>query len=313
MVLLNARREENMRKKTILAVPSVCFWAVICVCVLGIAIGSFFDVDISRAIADVTTRGNYFAMFSPILAYAMLPAGGTCLYVGLKKKGDSFQALARLLLVFSWFMAVYYTDGYFGEKVRTTFGYIPGESSVFHAIAIWLIWAVLYALVPLIMLRLLDDSNPDKLIVVGMAILTAGIAADAVMQWFKQIGSRPRFKYLLTLEDPMSEFRNWWQMIPYLASKNDSFQSWPSGHMSIVGILFALPLLTDCMKKKSDRLNLIAFIFACAFVILCGYNRIHMTNHFLSDVSFGTLNTFLITSGICTVYMKVLEKKTSRT
>ena len=135
--------------------------------------------------------------------------------------------------------------------------------------------------------------------------------ADAVMQWFKQIGSRPRFKYLLTLEDPMSEFRNWWQMIPYLASKNDSFQSWPSGHMSIVGILFALPLLTDCMKKKSDRLNLIAFIFASAFVILCGYNRIHMTNHFLSDVSFGTLNTFLITSGICTVYMKVLEKKTS--
>lgn len=37
-----------------------------------------------------------------------------------------------------------------------------------------------------------------------------------------------------------------------------------------------------------------ASIFACAFVPLYGYNRIHMTNHFLTDVCFGTLITYLI-------------------
>jgi len=48
------------------------------------------------------------------------------------------------------------------------------------------------------MLRLLDDRDPDKLIAVGAAILIAGIAADNVNLWLKQVASRPRYKYLIT-------------------------------------------------------------------------------------------------------------------
>ena len=99
---------------------------------------------------------------------------------------------------------------------------------------------MLHYLVPFVLLRLLDDSDPDKLILDGAGLLMATIAADAVMQWLKQVGSRPRYKYLLTLEDPASEFRNWWQMIPHLADGNDNYQSWPSGRMSIVSVLYRL-------------------------------------------------------------------------
>jgi len=60
---------------------------------------------------------------------------------------------------------------------------------------------------------------------------------------------RPRYKYLITLDDPISQFRSWWQMVPNLAGSDDSFKSWPSGNM---------------------------------------------TNHFLSDVCFGTLITYII-------------------
>ena len=296
-----------MRNKTILAVPAVCFWSVIGVCLLGIGIGSFFDFDIGMAIASKTELGTYFATFSPFLAYALLPAGGACLFTGLKKKRASFRPLARVLLVFSWFMAVYYSNEYFGKNVRPLFGYTT-ESAVLASGAGWLFWAVLYAVAVFVIIRLLDDSDPDKLIAVGMTLLIASVAADAVMQWLKQVGSRPRPKYLLTLEDPASGYRNWWQMIPNLAGSNDSFQSWPSGHMSIVSVLFALPLLTDCMKKRSPRKNLIAFFLVCVFVLICGYNRMHMTNHFLSDVCFGTLNSCLLTAGICAVFMKALPK-----
>ena len=97
-------------------------------------------------------------------------------------------------------------------------------------------------------------------------------------------------------------------MIPNLAGTNDNYQSWPSGHMSIVSVLFALPVLTDCMKHRSDRKNMIAFLLVCVFVILCGYNRMHMTNHFLSDVCFGVLNTSLLTAGICTVFRKAVSR-----
>ena len=53
---------------------------------------------------------------------------------------------------------------------------------------------------------------------------------------------------------------------------------------------------------------MIAFILVCVFVILCGYNRMHMTNHFLSDVCFGTLNTSLLTAGICTVFLTAVSR-----
>ena len=47
---------------------------------------------------------------------------------------------------------------------------------------------------------------------------------------------------------------------------------------------------------------------ACAFVVLYGYNRIHMTNHFLTDVCFGTLITYLIFSAVSAAFMKGLIK-----
>ena len=65
-----------------------------------------------------------------------------------------------------------------------------------------------------------------------------------------------------------------------------------------------LPMLTDVMKKRSNRKNLIAFILSCVFVLIYGYNRIHMTNHFLSDVCFGTLITYLIYSLISTAFLR---------
>lgn len=297
-----------MSRRRILAVPAACFWSVIGISLLGIVIGSFRDFDIGMAVANKTELGTYFATFSPFLAYALYPSGGACLYVGPMKKGDAFKPLARTLLLFGWFMAVYFSNEYFGKAVRPMLGYTAGESPALLSAASWLVWAALYAWVPFAVSRLLDDSDPDKLIAVGAALWVASFAADAIMQWLKQVGSRPRPKYLLTLEDPASEFRNWWQMIPNLAGSNDSYQSWPSGHMSIVSVLFALPVLTDCMKHRSDRKNLIVFMLVCVFVILCGYNRMHMTNHFLSDVCFGTLNTSLLTAGICTVFLKALPR-----
>lgn len=89
-------------------------------------------------------------------------------------------------------------------------------------------------------------------------------------------------------------FRNWWQMVPNLAGGDDNFKSWPSGNMTIASMMFSLPMLANVMRKRSERKNVICFIIACLYVLIYGYNRIHMTNHFLSDVCFGTLITYLI-------------------
>lgn len=298
-----------MNRKTIMAVPMACFWAVVAACLLGIVIGSFCDFSINAALANKTDLGAFFATYGSYFSYCLYPAAGACLFVGLRKKGERYSMLAWTLLIVGCFMAVYYSNSYNGKAVRALLGYTAGESSPLKSVMSWLFWVVLYAWVPFVMVRLLDDTNPDRLIAVGAAILVAGIAADNVNLWLKQVASRPRYKYLITLDDPKGGFRNWWQMVPNLAGSDDSFKSWPSGNMTIASMMFALPMLADATKKRSEARNLRCFIVACAFVALYGYNRIHMTNHFLSDVCFGTLITYLIYSAIGTAFMKGLIRK----
>ena len=292
-----------MNKKTIMAVPATCFRAVVATCLLGIVIGSFCDFSINVALANKTDLGAFFATYGSWFSYCLYPAAGACLFVGLRKKGPRYSMLAWTLLILGLFMAVYYSNSYNGKAVRALFGYTAGESSPLLSVISWLFWVVLYAWVPLVMVRLLDDSNPDKLIAVGAAILVAGITADNVNLWLKQVGSRPRYKYLITLEDPKAAFRNWWQMIPNLAGSDDGFKSWPSGNMTIASMMFALPMLADVTKKRSEGRNLRCFIAACVFVVIYGYNRIHMTNHFLTDVCFGTLITYLIYAAVSKAFL----------
>ena len=292
--------------------PAACFWVVIAACVLGILIGSFRDFEINVALAGKTELGSFFATYGSYFSYCLYPAAGACLYVGIKKKGERYRLLAWTLLLLGWFLAVYYSNSYNGKAVRALFGYTAGESSAMLSVLSWLFWAVLYSWVPIVVIRLVDNANPDKLIAVGAAILIAGIAADNVNAWLKEVASRPRYKYLITLDDPRSEFRNWWQMIPNLAGGNDSFRSWPSGNMTIASMMFSLPMLTDVLKKRSGRKNMIAFVLACVFVFIYGYNRIHMTNHFLSDVCFGVLITYLIYALISTAFLRCQKDYSER-
>ena len=276
----------------VLGVSVKLFYSVVVVCVIGIVIGSICDFGINERIANVTKIGSLFAAFGCYFSYCLYPAAGMCLYKGLKKKG--LPMAGKVLLFIGWFLAVYYTNSYSGSKVRDLFHYTPGETSHLVSVLSWLIIALLYVWPILVCNKVLDDKDADKLIAVGTAILVAGVLSDNVNLWLKQVASRPRYKYLITLDDPASEFRNWWQMVPHMAGNDDNFKSWPSGNMTIAAMMFALPLITDVLKKRNEKKNIIAFVIACLFVILYGYNRMHMTNHFLSDVCFGTLITYLI-------------------
>jgi len=276
-----------------LGVSEKCYYTVVLACTIGILLGSFFDFQINEKLANVTKPGAFFAAYGCYFSYCLYPAAGMCLYKGLKKKGLSMAG--TVLLIIGWFLAVYYTNTYSGGKLRDLlFQYKAGESSPWLSVLSWLLIAVLYVGPMILCNKILDERDGDRLIAVGAAILIAGVVSDNVNLWLKQLASRPRYKYLITLDDPRSAFRSWWQMVPNLAGNDDSFKSWPSGNMTIAAMMFSLPMLADVTKKRSEVRNFRCFLFACVFVLLYGYNRIHMTNHFLTDVCFGTLITYLI-------------------
>ena len=174
-----------MKKKTIMAVPMACFYCVVAVCVLGIIMGSVFDFQINEKLANVTKIGSTFAAFGCYFSYCLYPAAGMCLYKGLKK--IDLPMAGTVLLITGWFLAIYYTNSYSGSKVRDLFHYTAGESSPWISVLSWLIIAALYVWPILVCNKVLDDADPDKLIAVGTAILVAGVLADNVNLWLKQV------------------------------------------------------------------------------------------------------------------------------
>ena len=296
----------NLSTKRFLALPFTYLFGVIVVCLTGIAIGSFFDYGISVGLAHPNAMGSLFAKISPIPAYALMPTGWGFVYTGLKKKMKASGVAARIPLLLAAAFAIAISGGYYGGIVNLLLGYAISDPTI-RIVASWLFWVILYTVIPLILPRFLDDSKPKKLIAVGISLWASTIASDIAAQWLKHIGSRPRYRYLLTLENPMGAYRNWWEMIPNLTVNDDNFQSWPSGHMSTIGVLIVLPLLADCLKKRSSRKNRIVFLFVCVYFVVAGYNRIQMAAHFLSDVCFGILDACLITLLICSVLLKICK------
>lgn len=290
-----------MMKKKVLGVPLLAAIIVIALCLIGIIIGSFLDFKISNALANKTDIGTWFANYGGYFSYCLYPAAGMCIFKGLRKKG--FNKLAYGVLILSYFIAVYYCNSYFGKSVRSLFGYEAGSSPFILAVWCYLFWVILLAWVPPVCYFIIDDEKPNLLIAIGAIILVAGITSDWVNVWLKQVGSRPRYKYLITLDNPEAYYKNWWEMNPNYAGSNDSFKSWPSGNMTIATMMFSLPLFTDVLKKKKEWVRWCLFAFACIWVVLFGYNRIHMTAHFLTDVCFGTLITYIIFLGASLLIM----------
>ena len=296
-----------MKKDNYLGMPLKCAVGVIVFCIIGIIIGSFWDFNISTSLVNKTEIGDWFAKYGGYFSYCLYPAAGMCLFKGLKTKGKKYDKLAWGLLILSYFLGVYYCNSYFGKSLREVLGYVAGESSFCLSLLCYVIWIVLLLWIPPLMNKILDDKESNMLIIIGSVILIAGITSDFINVWLKQVASRPRYKYLVTLDNPKEIFRNWWQMYPNLAGSNDLLKSWPSGNMTIATMMFSLPLFAYVIKNKNSKIRWILFIFACLWVIIYGYNRIHMGAHFLTDVCFGTLITYLIYLGC--YKLTIVEKK----
>ena len=283
-----------MKNKNILGMPIIAFYSVCSVLILGIIIGSFCDFQISNLLSNKTGIGDFFQHYANVLSNSLYPVAGMCIFKGLKKKGKSFDLLSWVILILSIFYSVICNITVSGKYLRETYGYVSGQpGSFFRIILCLLTWVAIASLFAFLASKIIDDKKSNQLIVVGSVILVAGIFSIELNEWLKVIGNRPRYKYLITLEEPISEFRNWWQMRPYFSSDN-SFQSWPSGHMTYATIMMCLPMIASVLKYKKEWLKNALFTFAVIWVILFGYNRIHMNAHFLTDVCFGVLITYCL-------------------
>lgn len=280
-------------KKSILGLPQYVFYIVCALLVIGIIIGSFCDFEISNVLSNNTRIGDLFQRYANALSSCLYPIAGVCIFKSLKQRNNC-KLLSWGVLILAICLSIKSDLTVSGGYLRSAYGYVAGESGSFIPLALsFLTWVGKAGLVALIAYRLINNKNSNLLLIVGLVIMVGGIIGTETNEWLKEVGNRPRYKYLLTLENPLSEFKNWWQMRPHLRFDNQ-FMSWPSGHMTYASIVLCLPMIADVLKYKVKHLKTIFFIFAIIWIIIFGYNRIHMDAHFLSDVCFGVLITYCL-------------------
>ena len=282
------------------------------VAIIGIIFGSFFDLQISSAIASAN---NNFALtisaIGPTIGFAAVAVMGGG-FVALIVKGKYHIALKILFGVLAACclgVAIFYPAGeYFG--INGFYGAAPE----------WV--GYLVVLLPECAAFvggyfLFKDYKNDKLwIIFCIIIVLLLIALLGIIPRLKDFIHRPRYRLLASTSDPLISFHNWWE--PFKEYKDvkdyyahDNFKSYPSGHTAEASILLVAFTFLPYANKKFEKYQLPLFIGGSALVLLVALARILAAAHFLSDVSWGAtiVIVLIIIANEVVMHIKALQLK----
>ena len=262
--------------------------------VLGIIFGSFFDLEINKALyAPGNAFGMGFAAFGPWLGYAFLVLlCGFFHRFAIKEKNIwlkiGFFVLSAVGLVVSVKLSA--------DKVTSINGFNCPDWN-------WL-WIIIVTIlfVPVFFLGDRYGKKTDDKAILWIMVIIAGcmiVELVPIAQILKNVMRRPRYRVLAEeLFENKVIFKNWWE--PYkiydkmkadfgatYASFSEQFKSFPSGHASVAALLiFGLPYLSFIEPKLKGKENSL-FGIGLGFTILMAFSRMTVGAHYLSDVSFG--------------------------
>ena len=276
---------KNMR------IPLLIAWGV---AVLGLVLGSLFDLNISTAIANPNNAfGLVVSILGPTLGFATVSAmGGGFIAFALKKEYKT------ILRVFFCACAV----ACFGVSVYFSGGEFFGINGFYGSVPEWV--GYLIALVPqggalvggYFLFRNTKNKNLWIVFLGIMALLVLVLVAGVTV--FKGILHRPRYRLIM---GGQVEFYNWWQrcsnykdLIAQYGIDPDNFKSFPSGHTCETSALLVAVTFLPLADEKFKKWQLPLFICSFAFLLLVAFARILVGAHFLSDVSFGALLTLTV-------------------
>ncbi len=267
------------------------------VAIIGIILGSFLDLSVSKAIAS---SSNKFALtvsaILPTVGFAgvALMGGG---FVALALKGEypiGLKILFYVLAAACLGVAIYYPAGeYFGVN------------GFYKAAPEWV--GYLIVLLPEIgamvggyfLFKSCENKNIWIIFCVVVVLLLIGLLA--VIPTLKDTIHRPRFRLLVEIDD-LSLYNHWWEpnknykeLIELFNTHKDNFKSYPSGHTAEVCILITAMTFFPMADRKFEKYQMPLFLGACGLVLLVALARIMAAAHFLSDVSWGATVMLLLT------------------
>ena len=265
------------------------------VLLIGLILGSFFDLQINAALFNKTNVfGLIVSSFGMIPGYGCLSLlGGALFYITLKST-DFQKWLKAILFVMS--AAMFGISIYFlGKDVFSVNGF---ENKKLYWLGFVIMGVIMCGVFYLGTLLGKKNENPKMWIIILVLAAAIFMALVPGVTLFKSIMHRPRYR--IAVYEGYSSFHNWWEpckdykdvinAYPSVLTKEE-FKSFPSGHAgaSMVGLisLSYLPLFNKNWMKHQTLLFYIAF----AWGLVVMFARMLVGAHFLSDVCVGALLT----------------------
>lgn len=293
---------------------------VVALFVVGLLIGSFFDLQINSAIYDRTNRfGLMFAAFGETPVYAFM---GTIGFGFVMLTKDYKKWWQRVILITLGVAALAICTYFQGKHIFDVNGfYNTSRAAKLMGYGAGLIIGLLGACAGYFLFVDMTVSPKQLLYILVFIALVIGVATG-INQLTKIFMSRPRFRFLANNDIIASSFKNWWESgksvrdswigqtdaVTGLVITKEEFKSFPSGHMtntmSLIAILPMLPVINSHIKIKQEIMVVIAVIWN----LVLAFTRMLVGAHFLTDVSMGALFTVIIAYVLNEIFLRFYNK-----
>jgi membrane-associated phospholipid phosphatase len=278
------------------------------IALIFIVIGSFKDLAISQAIASLSNPfAKFCEYFGSLPGYALLGSVGIFFLLNYDEsegKGSKMLAWACCLIFPLLAGSLYGIDVF--EQVFSN-RYLQALCGV-----------ALVGIFDYLIYLLARHGDKNQAYTVGLTILFASITVLALTYLLKKAGLRPRYLFILSENNDLSYYRNWWDFDPSVMESfpdvsSSYFESWPSGHAALSALSVLYVLLCPLNKKLQGREDYVIY-GSFLFTFLISLGRVMGGAHYVSDVAFGAffslLFTFLV---IYLVYLPAPEEELEET
>lgn len=268
-------------KKKIYGIPGF-FWLIMMgIGLIGILLGTFFDLPLSNSIADVKNGfGGFFETIGMLLGYGIISFGGMLCFLGLFPRPKIYQKILGIFLCLSTMIL---STWHFGSSLVTN----PENYGLTFPLAFaYGLAATLMIVFAFLAVFLFDHSDIYKTLKYGLIILIVTALQIGILSLLKKIGCRPRFRYLIdsNLNLDGDVFRAWYQFQPF-KKHGEYFKSWPSGHTATATATLLLSILISNFRFRFRGDSYVFFGIGLLYTLTVAYSRIRCGAHFLSDVS----------------------------
>lgn len=273
---------------------------IIGILVIGFVLGSFFDLQIDKAIfVKDNAFGLFMASFGVYPCYAGLAfIGGGLMSTTIKRKELPMwgKIICYVLSIVAYGMSIYLC----GKEWPSVNGYNTPDLAWLSYLVSGIVFAGMYVLA-FFVCKKGDIKQMWRILIVMTVIFTVALLPAGFL--IKLVLHRPRYRYLV--RTGAVPFYNWWESCPnykdyfgmtiegFPITKED-FKSFPSGH-SGTGMIMAMflayaPVFFTKLKGKETLM----FYIGVAFGFLMMFSRMLVGAHFLTDTCMGSLIVMVV-------------------